>query len=290
MSKTQLTIRLRPNGLFLPQVIGIIMNPMLFFRWLIPVVLGWLAGWLVNYLSDALPITRRFSRPLCPDCGAPFSWTDYFLFRPCPNAHPRRVRFWMIQAAMTALSAYIWLNPPAKAGYFLSLLLLAYFGVIFVIDLEHRLILHPTSVFGAALGLVFGSAVHGLRDTLLGGLSGFLIMLTFYFIGVLFARFRARRMAALGMEPDDEEALGFGDVLLIAILGLIVGWPLIGLCLLYGILLGGLVSLIILLWMIGSGRYKSGALMTFIPYGPYFIVTAGLIIYFPKFLALFVPD
>jgi hypothetical protein len=70
---------------------------------------------------------------------------------------------------------------------------------------------------------------------------------------------------------------------------LIVGWPLIWLCLLYSILLGGLVSLIIILWMVVSGKYKSGALMTFIPYGPYFLIIAGLIVYFPKFLSLFVP-
>jgi hypothetical protein len=29
--------------------------------------------------------------------------------------------------------------------------------------------------------------------------------------------------------------------------------------------------------------------MTFIPYGPYFIITAALIVYFPKFLAMIVP-
>lgn len=262
---------------------------MIFLTWLAPVFLGWFAGWLVNYLSDVLPVARRFSRPTCADCGAPFSWTDYLLFRACSNAHPRRIRLWIVQAAMTALSVYAWLTPPAKAGYFLSLVLLAYFGVLFVIDLEHRLILHPTSVFGAALGMVFGVVSHGLWDTLIGGALGFAIMLVFYYIGVLFTRIRARRLAALGMEPDDEEALGFGDVLLIAILGLMVG-PLVWFCLLYGVLLGGLVSLVLLLWMIGSGKYKSGALMTFIPYGPYFIFTAVLIIYFPKFLALLVPD
>jgi hypothetical protein len=58
---------------------------------------------------------------------------------------------------------------------------------------------------------------------------------------------------------------------------------------LYGILLGGLVSFFIVLWLIISGKYKTSALMTFIPYGPYFIATAALIVYFPKFLAILVP-
>ena len=205
---------------------------------------------------------------------------------------------WVVQVVITALSVYIWINPPSKVGYFLGLLLLIYLGVIFVIDLEHRLILHPTSIFGAVLGLAVGMIAHGttgptlwerISPTLLGGLGGFLIMLAFYYLGVLFTQFRAKRLRAMGQEPDDEEALGSGDVILVTVLGLTVGWPLIWLCLLYGILLGGLVSLLIFLWLIVSGRYKTSALMTFIPYGPYFIVTAGLIVYFPKFLAVIVP-
>ncbi len=257
---------------------------------IIPLILGWLAGWLVNYLSDVLPVTRRFSRPRCPLCGALFTWQGYLFFRPCLNDHRRRLRLWIVQIAITALSVYIWVNPPSKLGYFPGLILLAYFGVVFVIDLEHRLILHPTSIFGAVIGLVVGIVAHGTGPTLLGGLGGFLIMLVFYYLGVLFTRIRARRLKAMGQEPDDEEALGSGDVILVTILGLIVGWPLIWLCLLYGILLGGLVSLLIIVWLIASGRYKTNALMTFIPYGPYFIATAGLIVYFPKLLAMVVPD
>jgi hypothetical protein len=51
-----------------------------------------------------------------------------------------------------------------------------------------------------------------------------------------------------------------------------------------------LVSLVIILWLVISGKYKVNALMTFIAYGPYFIVTAALIVYFPKLLAMIVPD
>jgi leader peptidase (prepilin peptidase)/N-methyltransferase len=199
------------------------------------------------------------------------------------------MRLWIVQIILLAASIYTSIKPPLKLGYFLGLILIIYFGLVFVIDLEHRLILHPTSIFGVFLGLIVGTVAHGILPTLLGGLGGLLIMLTFYGFGVLFTRVRAKRLLAIGQEPDDEEALGSGDVILVTILGVIVGWPLIWLCLLYGILLGGLVSLVIILWLIISGRYKTDALMTFIPYGPYFIITASLIIYFPKILALIVP-
>jgi prepilin signal peptidase PulO-like enzyme (type II secretory pathway) len=268
--------------------IGIIINSMS-TTLVVSIIFGWLAGWLLNYFADVLPFTRRFSQPTCPQCAIPFTWRDYLFFRACQNGHARKARLWIVQIIILASSVYTWIKPPSKIGYFLGLILIIYFGVIFVIDLEHRLILHPTSIFGASLGLIVGTVAHGIWPTLLGGLGGLLIMLAFYYLGVLFTRIRTKRLLAMGQEPDDEEALGSGDVILVTILGFIVGWPLIWLCLLYGILLGGLVSLFILFWLVISGNYKKNALMTFIPYGPYFIITAALIVYFPKLLAMIVP-
>lgn len=249
-------------------------------------MIGWLAGCLVNYFADVLPITRRLSQPACHQCSQPFTWKDYLLFQPCQNGHSRRIRLWIVQIVMMAISAYIWVKPPSKIGYIFGLVLIIYFGVIFVIDMEHRLILHPTSIFGSILGLGIGWLKWGLLSTLLGGLAGLLIMLAFYYFGVLFARMRTKRMLAQGREADDEEALGAGDVILVTILGFIVGFPLILFCLLYGILLGGFFSLLFVIWLVTTRKYEKNALMLFIPYGPYFITTAFLIIYFPKFVQM----
>jgi prepilin signal peptidase PulO-like enzyme (type II secretory pathway) len=256
---------------------------------IVSLLLGWLAGWLVNYFADVLPLTRRFTQPTCLQCDTPFGLKEYLLYQPCKNGHPRKMRLWIIQVLILAASIYTWISPPLKIGYFLGLVLIIYFGVIFVIDLEHRLILHPTSIFGAFLGLIVGTIAHGIGPTLRGGLGGLLIMSALYFLGVLFTRIRAKRIIAMGQEPDDEEALGAGDVILITILGFILGWPLIWFGLLMGILLGGFFSLLIILWMVIIGGYKQNALMMFIPYGPYFITSAFLIVYFPKFLAMIVP-
>ncbi|MBI3162960.1 MAG: prepilin peptidase [Chloroflexi bacterium] len=256
---------------------------------IISVIFGILAGWLVNYLGDVLPLTRRFSEPVCLQCGTAFKWNDYLLFRRCSNGHSRNVRAWIVQALILAASVYIGINPPAKLGYALGLILIVYFGVVFVIDLEHRLILHPTSVFGALFGLLAGSVSHGVESTLLGGFAGLAIMLAVYYFGVLFSKLRNRRLAALGHEPDDEEALGAGDVILATILGFILGWPFIWFGLLMGILLGGIVSVFVVLWVVVRSGYKQNALMMFIPYGPYFITSAFLIMYFPRFVAMLIP-
>ena len=190
---------------------------------------------------------------------------------------------------MPAVSINTWMNPPSKIEYLLGIILLTYFGTVFVIDMEQRLILHPTSIFGVVLGLIVGTVSHGVKATLLGGLGGLLIMLGFYYFGVLFARIRTKRMLALGQEADDEEALGAGDVILATILGLMLGWPLIWFGLLLGILLGGFFSLMLILWLVVTRKYGKNALMLFIPYGPYFIMSAFLIIFFSKFVQMMLP-
>ena len=265
----------------------------------LPLFAGLLVGWLVNYLADVLPATRRFSQPTCLHCNSPLSIGKYLLLAKCPTCRKRRgLRAWVVQIFALVSSLWLWLLPPTKfadaistpaLAFLAGLFLLTYFGVVFVIDLEHRLILHPVSIFGAVLGLGVGWLFHGLGPTLLGGLGGFGIMFVFYLFGTLFARIRARKMKAAGQDVDDEEALGAGDVILASVLGLMLGWPLIWFGLLVGILLGGLITIPLLVIMLIVRRYKQDAWMVFIPYGPFFLISATLIIYFPNLLSALVP-
>lgn len=250
---------------------------------IVPLVLGWLAGLFINYSADVLPTTRRFSRPACRECGTPFSWTDYLLLRACRSCGERRsLRTWLVQVLAAASFVYFWMVPSKTLGIPLGMIVLVYFGIIIVIDLEHRLILHPTSLFGAVLGFIVGTYIHsridgflpGMGKSLLGGLFGFGVMYLLYWMGTLVARVRARRMQAAGQADDEEEALGGGDVYLAGVLGLMLGWPFIWNALLLGVLLGGLISIVFLLTLFLRRRYSSEALMTFIPYGPYFILSA----------------
>ena len=258
-------------------------------EWITPLILGWLSGWFVNYISDVLPYTRRFSRPVCLQCGHQYLVKEYLLFQRCGNGHPRSFRVWLVQISLMALSVYIYSTPPAL-GFLSGVVLLTYLCIVFVIDMEHRLILHPTSIVGSLLAFGFGFAAHGLVPTLLGGLGGLLIMLGFYFFGVLFSKIRARRMKAQGIEADDEEAMGQGDVILVTILGFLVGWPLIWFLIIISTLLGGIVSFFLVIGLLITRRYNTNALMVFIPYGPYFIIGAALIVYFPNILKSLLPN
>lgn len=257
---------------------------------ILPVLLaGWAAGLIVNYLADVLPRTRRFSQPVCPRCGQPWPIGAYLLMQAHTCGRRRSLRAWIVQAIFLAAAFALWLKPPKGLGFGLGLLLLVYLGVVFVIDLEERLILHPVSLTGILIGGGIGLYLHGWRSTLLGGLAGFGIMFFFYLLGLAFTRLRAQRMQAAGLEPDDEEALGFGDVALSTVLGVTLGWPLIWFGLLLGILAGGAVSLIIVILLLVVRRYRKNALMVFIPYGPYFILSAVLLLYVPNWIIQSLP-
>ncbi len=256
----------------------------------LPLSFGWFAALLVNHFSDVLPATRQLSSPVCTHCATKFTWADYLFLKSCSacNRH-RGLRTWLVQFFGIIASLYIWYSPPRILGYWLGLILLIYLATILIIDLEHRLILHPTSIFGAILGLGFGTLLHGFVPTLIGGVAGYGIMFALYGFGVLFSRLRTKRMVADGVAPDDEDALGFGDVNLAGILGLLLGWPAIWFGLLLGILGGGAISLIIVLIMLIRNRYKEDAMMVFIPYGPYFILSTFILLYLPHWITVLLP-
>lgn len=260
----------------------------------ISIVLGLAGGWIVNYLADVLPATRRLSQPTCPHCETPVLWTDYLLFRRCRSCGTsRRARAWVTLLLVAAITIYTQFVPPPRLGFLAGWVLLLYFSTVFVIDLEHRLILHPTSLVGVAIALFVGylreyqGADPSFWNPLLGGLFGFGVMYLFYLLGVLFSKIRARRMRAAGLETDDEDALGAGDVILAGILGLMIGWPLIWFGLLLGVLLGGAVSALIMLGLFVTRRYHNNAWMMFIPFGPFFITSAFMILYLPRVAAFF---
>lgn len=254
------------------------------FSLFIPLLSGLLAGWLTNYLADLLPRSRPLNQPVCqnPDCGAAFRWADYLLLRRCPKCgHGRGLRTFAVLVLAVALSFFIWFSPPHRLGFALGLMVLTYLLLVTIIDLEHRLILRPLSILGFVLAALVGFYARGWQSTLIGGAAGFVIMFVFYLLGKLFTRWRARRLG----KADDEESLGSGDVTLAAILGLLLGWPLIWFGLLLGILFSGAIGLIIIFALLLTHRYRTQAFNIFIPYGPFFSLSTFILIYLPMWMS-----
>jgi len=250
--------------------------------YLLIALLGWAAGILINYLADVLPYKRRLVPRFCQACGTPQPELAAYVWpkrcEQCGYWQPWRT--WLVQIGAIGASLWLWHSAPPALGFLLGFILLIYFAVVAVIDLEHRLILHPTSIVGGLLGLFLGSRLHGFGLTLLGGVVGFVSMLALYVLGGLFARLIMR----LRGRSIDEEALGFGDVILAGILGLLLGWPGIFLGLFLGILAGGLASL---LYIFGMAINRSYRPFTAIPYGPFLISGAAALLYFREYITAY---
>jgi leader peptidase (prepilin peptidase) / N-methyltransferase len=157
---------------------------------------------------------------------------------------------------------------------YVAMILMIYLLVVAVIDLEHKAILHVTSLVGIVLSFFIGWSMHAWLPTIAGGLAGFVIMLLFYFMGIAFTKI-INKMRGL---HTDEVALGFGDVSLAGISGLLLGWPGVLIGLLFAILAGGVVSGITIASRKISGSYKP---FTAIPYGPFLIFGTIILLYRP---------
>lgn len=240
--------------------------------WIIP--FGAIMGLLIHHLAEVLPIYRKIVFfPLCVNCEQKFKLSDYFLNHNCTRCNNKQSpRKYILVTIFIITYVLLFVFPPEYSGDFIAIIIFTFLSLVFVIDLEHKLILHPVSIFGAFLFLLLGYLLNGLSSTLIGGAVGFILMYLLYLFGILFSRWMSRKR---GIETE-EVALGYGDVNLSAILGLLFGWPRIIVLIFFAILFGGVFSAIYLVYLRIRKKYE---LFTAIPYAPFLIISAMLLLY-----------
>lgn len=225
---------------------------------------GLLLGLMINYLADRLPWERSLGYPLCHICGASQGWLDYLLMRRCPHCG-KAVAWRNYVVLLLSVLLGIWIT--GKYGWWVFLTL-EYFLLVAVMDIEHRVILYPVSLLGIVLGLLVGALAHGWPQTLVGGAVGGGFMYLLYLGGRAYGRWASKRH---GLDVP-EEGLGFGDVTLSFILGLILGLSQVLTGLILGVLLAGIFGVVYLL--VSRGR----AALQPIPYAPFLLLGALLLL------------
>lgn len=240
--------------------------------------LGLAGGCLLNYLSDVFPSTRRFVAPFCWNCKQKRALAPYLALRSCEHCGARaRPRAYLSIAAGLGISFEAWFLPFRAWGFWPSWVLLLFFLFVIVVDFEERIIPTQTVIFGAVLGLGLGIWRNGILPTLGGGLIGMGIMFLVYYLGGFFTRVIAGRG---GMQASDATtALGYGDVRLMGVLGLLLGASQVLQGLLYGVVLAGLISLVVIL--VALIRRKYTRFMT-IAYSPALVAACWIVLYLPS--------
>ena len=241
--------------------------------------LGWVAGVVVNYFSDVLPLSRKLKKPQCWYCNEELEWKRFlFSWQKCKNCdHKRQKRAGAVEVGGIMTAIWLWNSPPTALGFWTAFFIIVYFASVVVMDIEHRVILHPVSWFGAIMMGGIGIWQHGVGKTLLGGAAGFGILFILYYLGDIFAQWMAKRRD----QEFDDVALGFGDVNLAGVIGLLMGWPGITGGLIVGITAAGVYSFFYILYKLITRSYSAFAT---IPYGPFLIFGAVFLLYFRDFL------
>lgn len=227
-------------------------------------ILGWLIGIAINHAANILPTRQNlFQRPVCLECGAfrpRQQWSALIAWfsgqRTCLHCgalQGRLARSVIVELVTPLLFGFLlW-----RYGLSLKLVLISIYTAILVLvtvtDLEHRLIFNiiilPAILL--AIGAAFVTPDLTWRAALVGGVLAFIVV----YVAVLLSR----------------GGLGEGDVTLSTFLGFSMGFPHIILSLIFGIFLGGLVALLLLI----TGRV---GMKTFIPYGPFLTITGWIML------------
>lgn len=238
-------------------------------------IIGLISGYLINYLADVLPKKRRLSKPDCPECETPYKDKDYLLLRKCPNCgHKRRPRTYIVLVGAVLASIFLRLYPFSELSFLANLPLIIFLGTIVVIDMEHRLVLLETSIFGIFLCAFYGLVIRNPTRTLLGGLNGFLFMLVFYVLGIILTML----VGKLRGRDISEVALGFADVTAGLFLGLLTGWPGILGAVILALLIFSVFSILLLLGLFITRRYRSFTSAQ--PLIPFLVLGAVIMLYF----------
>ncbi len=224
-------------------------------------LVGLVVGGIINALADDLPERRRPQTPHCPGCEQsyrPARWLGVTR-RSCPNCGAReRRRTWLIELGTALVFALLWWRFRVLSAELIVLsFYLSAFILILVTDMEHRLILHAVTFPSIAVALVASLVTITPRAALLGAVVGFVSFFIIYL---------------LGGWVFGAGAMGFGDVTLATLIGAAAGFPMVVVGLLIGVLVGGVVTLGLLITRLRRLRSK-------VPYGPFLLAggTAALL-------------
>lgn len=257
-------------------------------------LLGFLAGVLVNLLADYLPARRHDilarTSPFAtrnPDMTPPrflperpLHWSGVvaLLSGQAPGQGvPHPVRRALVEIGLMVAFVGLGSTYPTHTNLAFFLFYAAALTLIAVIDIEHRWILFDTLwplAFVAVLEAVFWPR-FSLGETIQGGLLGFGVGVLLWLFGIVFGKI----LGAVSGRAAGRTIFGFGDALLAGVGGLILGIQAIGPALLFMMLSGGAASAFLVIAQRFRRRRSYRRLA--IPYAPHIVLGVVVMLYLP---------
>ena len=209
------------------------------------VLFGLFVGSFLNVCIDRLPLGQSIISPPshCPACNRKLSVSDLvpvlsYLWlrgrcRSCQAKIPLRLP--LVESVTAIIFGFLFWQLGLGLELVVFLIYASLLIIIFVIDLEHQLVMDKISYPAMVIAFAFSFFLPepGVRNALVGGAVGSVIMALIYNIVLLAFK---------------REGLGFGDVKMAALMGLMLGFPLIIEALLLSWIGGGLVAVLLLLF------------------------------------------
>lgn len=149
------------------------------------------------------------------------------------------------------------------------LLLAPILVLVFVIDYKDKIIPNRLALTIFEIGIIF-TIIYGYTDfnVAINNIIGFIVG------GAIFAI-----ITLVGTLVTNKEAMGFGDVKLVAALGLVMGFPKILIIAVTSFLIGAVVSIILLI-------LKKKKTKDVIPFGPFIVISTIVVMFIPTNILL----
>jgi len=229
-------------------------------------ILGLVVGSFLNVCIDRLPQNKSIAYPPshCDACQHKLAVKDlipvfsYLRLRGrcryCQTSIPRKLMW--VELATAVIFALLYWHYGLSAELGVMAFYACIFTIIFVIDLEHGLILNRVVYPGMIVALLLSlypwpwfSESIGMRVAYaaLGGAAGFAVFLLIALVS--------------------RGGMGWGDVKLAALMGLAIGFPLVFVAIIMAAILGGIVAVAL---MIAKKRTRRQT----IPFGPFLALAA----------------
>ena len=239
-------------------------------------VVGACVGSFLNVCVYRIPLNRSVVSPgsHCAACGAPIPWyhnlpiISWLVLKGRTACCGTRIdlRYWLVEVGMAFLFMAVWLRygPTDPVEAVIYAIMISGLTAACLIDLDHYIIPDRFSLGGCVAGFVAcaihpalmgeKTALQGFSWSLAGAIAGALTLVAVAWLGTLLFK---------------KEAMGMGDVKLLAALCAFLGGSSIFWILPLSSFIGSILGLALIFW-------QRGAWGTRIPYGPFLGLAAIL--------------